>query len=183
MLEQAKGEFLAIQDHDDVWTPEKLEHQVDFLQKHEEFVACGTGYLEYYSSNQTGYFITLPEKTNFAWHTSLVFRKTSQRYETSNPYLCDLNFMKQILSEGGDKIANLPEIAVLHYNKKHLNNYSFQWAKFSWQNLKRALKLRLLSRFLIDLLPANFHSKVDRLIFSVRYGGMKTEKEIKSDSA
>ena len=89
--------------------------------------------------------------------------------------------MKKILSDGGDKIANLSEIAVLHYNKKHLNNYSFQRAKFSWNNLKRAVKLHLISRFLIDLLPAKLHSKVDRLIFSLKYGGMKTEKEIKSD--
>ena len=181
LLEQTKGEYVAIQDHDDVWTPEKIEHQIIFLQNHEEFVACGTGYLEYYSANQTGFFITLPEKTNYAWHTSLVFRKTSKRYETSNNYLCDLNFMKKILCDGGDKIANLSEIAVLHYNKKHLNNYSFQRAKFSWKNLKRAVKLHLISRFLIDLLPAKLHSKVDRLIFSLRYGGMKTEKEIKSD--
>ena len=65
LLDQTKGEYIAIQDHDDVWTPEKIEHQVAFLQHHEEFVACGTGYLEYYSANQTGYLITLSEKTNY----------------------------------------------------------------------------------------------------------------------
>ena len=53
LLDQAKGEYIAIQDHDDVWTSEKIEQQIAFLQNHKEFVACGTGYLEYYSANQT----------------------------------------------------------------------------------------------------------------------------------
>ena len=180
LLDQAKGEYIAIQDHDDVWTSEKIEQQIAFLQNHKEFVACGTGYLEYYSAHQTGFFITLPKKTNYARHTSLVFRKSSKRYETSNNYLCDFYFMKKILSDRKNKIANLPEIAVLHYNKKHLNNYSFQRAKFSWKNLKRAVNLHLISRFFIDLLPATLHSKVDRLIFSLRYGE-KNYQEIKNE--
>ena len=88
--------------------------------------------------------------------------------------------MKKILSDRENKIVNLPEIAVLHYNKKHLNNYSFQRAKFSWDNLKRAVNLHLISRFFIDLLPAKWHAKVDRLIFSLRYGE-KNYQEIKNE--
>jgi glycosyltransferase involved in cell wall biosynthesis len=45
-LAQARGEYIAILDDDDDWNlPEKLERQVDFLDSHPEYVACGGGYV------------------------------------------------------------------------------------------------------------------------------------------
>jgi glycosyltransferase involved in cell wall biosynthesis len=40
-ISQARGEFLALLDHDDLWHPEKLERQMAFLEK-ENCVACVT---------------------------------------------------------------------------------------------------------------------------------------------
>ena len=41
-LANAKGEFVAFLDHDDLWTPEKLQRQVDLFSNHPEigFVFC-----------------------------------------------------------------------------------------------------------------------------------------------
>mgnify|MGYP001236536432 CR=1 FL=1 len=41
-LTNAKGEFVAFLDHDDLWTPEKLQRQVDLFSNHPEigFVFC-----------------------------------------------------------------------------------------------------------------------------------------------
>ena len=32
-MREAKGEWIAFLDSDDLWTPEKLEHQIDFMKK------------------------------------------------------------------------------------------------------------------------------------------------------
>jgi glycosyltransferase involved in cell wall biosynthesis len=45
-LKMARGEYIAILDDDDAWSfPEKLALQVDFLDRHPEYVACGGGYI------------------------------------------------------------------------------------------------------------------------------------------
>ncbi|MFT4825726.1 MAG: glycosyltransferase involved in cell wall biosynthesis [Halioglobus sp.] len=40
LLEHAKYQWIAFQDSDDIWMPQKLEKQMDFLQKNPEFDAC-----------------------------------------------------------------------------------------------------------------------------------------------
>jgi glycosyltransferase involved in cell wall biosynthesis len=45
-LALASGEYIAILDDDDAWSePDKLARQVDFLDRHPEYVACGGGYI------------------------------------------------------------------------------------------------------------------------------------------
>lgn len=44
LIELAKGEFLAIFDHDDVSLPDRLEKQVSFLNAHPEIGVCGSAY-------------------------------------------------------------------------------------------------------------------------------------------
>ena len=41
-LDESRGRFIALLDHDDLWMPEKLAAQVVFMQQHPECVACGT---------------------------------------------------------------------------------------------------------------------------------------------
>jgi len=44
-LERARGEYIAILDDDDYWSDrEKLARQVEFLDRHAEYVGCGGGY-------------------------------------------------------------------------------------------------------------------------------------------
>jgi len=38
LLDKAQGEYIAIQDHDDIWHSEKLEKQIDFLQKNKKYI-------------------------------------------------------------------------------------------------------------------------------------------------
>src|SRR5690242_18037456 len=45
-LMQATGPYIAILDDDDYWSdPDKLVRQVDFLDAHPDYVACGGGYV------------------------------------------------------------------------------------------------------------------------------------------
>lgn len=41
-LKRAKGSYIAFQDSDDVWVPEKIEKQVAFLEKEQKYGACFT---------------------------------------------------------------------------------------------------------------------------------------------
>jgi len=48
-LESCKGEYVAILEGDDYWTsPDKLQKQVDFLDKHPECVICFHNVMEFY---------------------------------------------------------------------------------------------------------------------------------------
>jgi len=52
-LGMAQGEYIAILDDDDVWSiPDKLDMQVDFLDRHSDYVACGGGYVVINQQNQ-----------------------------------------------------------------------------------------------------------------------------------
>lgn len=49
LLELAKGEYIAIFDHDDISLPERLEKQVDFLDKNPGTGIVGTNFIKYSS--------------------------------------------------------------------------------------------------------------------------------------
>lgn len=55
LIRMAKGEYLAIFDHDDVSLPERLEKQVAFLDAHPEVGVLGTGIREIPSGREVHY--------------------------------------------------------------------------------------------------------------------------------
>lgn len=40
----ARGKYIAVMDADDVALPERLERQVEYMEKHSDVLACGTAY-------------------------------------------------------------------------------------------------------------------------------------------
>jgi glycosyltransferase involved in cell wall biosynthesis len=46
-IQSSKGEFVAFLDSDDRWLPDKLQIQMDYLQKSQETGSCSTGYYKY----------------------------------------------------------------------------------------------------------------------------------------
>ncbi len=151
LLEEAQWEYIAIQDHDDIWHPEKLMKQMDFLQANPEYIGCGTKTIMYYEWDKKYFEYSLWEKNYYTIHPSLVFRKTNHekritknafRYDTSETeYMCDAWSLKNNLCHGEKLIYNLEESLTLHLIKKWSTNYSYRWHKLSWINIKRVYSL------------------------------------------
>ena len=57
LLDNAKGEYIAIQDHDDIWHPEKLKEQIKFLEENKNYVWCWTGCLQYFEWSKSWFFL------------------------------------------------------------------------------------------------------------------------------
>lgn len=129
LLEKAQGEYIAINDHDDIWHSEKLEKQIEYLKKYKGYVGCGTAIINWYEEFQKGILRTQPKEFTIAWHTSLVYRNEGFRYDTSKTVGTDFFFMQNILCKNGKKIHNFPEPYVLRRIWKGQKNLSSAWMK------------------------------------------------------
>ena len=153
LLDKAKWEYIAIQDHDDVWHPSKIKKQVDFLEKNGDYLWSWTWYIEYYCKSEIGFLCDVnPKEDSRVNHTSLVFRKNAKRYDITNDYLSDILFMKKILCENKKKLYILPWILTLHYCKENWENYSSQWFNINLQNVKRHFYVHWFSLYHLWLL-------------------------------
>jgi glycosyltransferase involved in cell wall biosynthesis len=141
LLEQAKWDYIAIQDHDDIWHTEKLQKQVEFLESHPEYVGCGTNTIMYYEADQKYFEYYLGQDNYYTIHPSLLFRYDGQfRYDTSGTeYMCDAYSLKYNLCHGEKKIANIREPLTLHLIKKTSGNYSYRWHKLNMSNMQLSL--------------------------------------------
>lgn len=90
-LREAKGEYIARQDDDDVSNPLRLEREVDFLDKNREYALVGTLANVFDDNGVWGTFDNpeKPTKDNFYWnspfmHPTIMIRKIA--YDTVNGY-------------------------------------------------------------------------------------------------
>jgi len=136
LLDKAQGEYIAIQDHDDIWHSEKLEKQIDFLQKNKKYIWCGTKTLMYYESDKKWFEYFLWKETYYTLHPSLVFRNQWQRYPEDKIYMNDAYFQKKILCRWKKLIYNIDEVLTMHRVKSGAKNYSYKWFQYSIATLR-----------------------------------------------
>lgn len=81
-LSEASGEYIARQDDDDISKPERLEKQVDFMDKNPEFTIVGTCADVYDDNGIWGQYSVPeePQKEDFLWnspfmHPTMMMRK------------------------------------------------------------------------------------------------------------
>lgn len=139
LLDHANWKYIAIQDHDDIWHPEKIKLQIDFLEKNKKYIWCWTWTLMYFWKSERWYIVdNININTNKVIHTSLVFRNDwFSRYDAKNDFLWDTYFMKNILCWWWKKMKTIWKILTLHYYKESWDNYSEQRFKFNLKNIKR----------------------------------------------
>ncbi len=138
LIDKSKGKYIAIQDHDDIWHSEKLNIQIEFLETNLQYIWSWTWSMMYYSISKLWFFYDDKEyDTTKVIHTSLVFRNNWFHYDTKNDFLCDWFFMQNILTKWKKILKVHPEVLNLHYYKQNWTNYSEQWFKINWNNIKR----------------------------------------------
>jgi glycosyltransferase involved in cell wall biosynthesis len=149
LLGKAVGKYVAIQDHDDIWHSGKIKRQVEFLEENGHFVGCGTAIINYYEKYDTYLLRRRQTISNIAWHTSLVFRNSLERYDTSPRIANDFLFMKNTLCQRHRLIHNFSDPLVLRRIRTDGTNLSSRWIN------ARSLGDIILARIpLIDKLPA-----------------------------
>jgi glycosyltransferase involved in cell wall biosynthesis len=142
LLEKATWDYIAIQDHDDLWHPRKLQAQVDFLQAHMEYMGCGTTTMMYYEADNRYFEYTIKSPSYYTLHPSVMYRRVpSFRYDTTNNYMCDAYSLKYNLCGGKKLLANIPHPLTIHIIKGNYSNMSYQWFSFSWANMRRIVDI------------------------------------------
>jgi len=192
LLEKAQWEYIAIQDHDDIWHPDKLEKQMDFLENHRNYIGCGTKTIMYYEWDKKYFEYFLWKENYYTVHPWLLFRyDRSFRYDTTETeYMCDAWSLKNNLCHGEKLICNLDESLTLHLIKKWSTNYSYKWHKLTWMNIKRAyyvhsplyatltlgweIKRKILYPILQTLWLGKMIDPIERIPFQIFWNQIKT---------
>ncbi len=158
LLDKARGEYVAIQDHDDIWFPEKLMKQVEFLESNLEFIACGTDTFYFFEKRKMLILNTKQGVTNFVDHTSLIFRNRGFRYDPKHT-LADELFEKKTLSKSG-KIGCIQDPLTVHRIKSDGTNLSSIRFSFNWRHIQDFFSVNEISfisiLYLFDLISRKF---------------------------
>ncbi len=139
LLEKAQGDYVAIQDHDDIWLSTKVEKQAQFLNNNNKFIACGTN--TYYFHEKDNIFILNKKlfEVNFVDHTSLMFRNSGFKYDIEH-MSPDEYFEKKILASQG-KIACLQDVLTIHRIRSDNKNLSLSRCSCTIDNIKQFFSL------------------------------------------
>ncbi|MDD2891803.1 MAG: glycosyltransferase family 2 protein [Candidatus Gracilibacteria bacterium] len=161
LLKRAKGEYIAIQDHDDIWHPEKLARQVAFLDENNEYVGCACTMVMYYEADRKYFEYFLGDTTDYALHPSIVYRnKANLRYDVNIPYMTDAYFLKQTLCQGQKRIHNLRDSLALHIVKGAHGNYSYRWFQLNMANIRRIIQVHGHSLYSLVVLGFEIQRKI-----------------------
>ncbi|QWN35854.1 glycosyltransferase family 2 protein [Cobetia sp. 4B] len=172
--EEAKGEYIANLDADDVAYPERLKLQTNFLDNNLDhaWVGCGE---ERRDSQRDEHINRVYPLTDFEirkqcakcipyTHSGITFRKSlideGINYDPTQPYLIDFEFFLRVAKKY--KVANLPEILACRY----VRNESFFQSRFKTQKQNRRLaRFGLQSVFWFRLSPHYIVYPIARLIY------------------
>jgi glycosyltransferase involved in cell wall biosynthesis len=133
LLDKARGAYIAIQDHDDIWFTEKIKKQVKFLEENKQILACGTETFYYYEKRKLFILDKCQGFVDFVNHTSLIFRNKSFRY-SAKYLLTDEHFEKKVLG-GDNRIFCIGEPLTVHRIIGDGKNFSHRRFSFSRKNL------------------------------------------------
>jgi len=157
LLKYCKGDYIAIQDHDDLWMKEKLKEQVDFLTNN-NYLAVGSNILYYYEKFDKFVPNTRCSEPNSVPHTTLMFRNNGFKYNTNYDF-ADEHFQKKILFKKG-KIKCLNKFLAIRRMRFDNNNLSIQRTKLNFKKTKELLYLNYNNpKYLISILKNNIFPK------------------------
>lgn len=158
--EEARGDYIANLDADDIAYPERLEKQVAFLDAHQDhaWVGCGEERRDSQRNEHVSRLYPLTDedirhqcaKCIPYTHSGITFRRSlieeGINYDPAQPYLIDFEFFLRVARRY--KVANLPEVLACRY----VRNESFFQSRFKTSRQNRRLaRFGLLSVFWFSL--------------------------------
>ena len=171
LLKMARGEYLAVMDHDDISLPKRFEKQVEFLDTHPRVGVVGCQYMRIVSHKQNAYPIKHSGIVNgilqgscFILHPASMIRKQvllKNNVEYEEMYSPCEDFMLWARLIKYTKFYNLPEI--LFQYRDHSENTSSLQAKL--MAIKGQEVLRFIHREYPKSLIMAFLSKTIRFFF------------------
>jgi glycosyltransferase involved in cell wall biosynthesis len=134
-IEQARGEFIARMDADDIATIDRIEQQIDFLISNPDHGICGTNYIQIDRNGKLISKVSLPLTNidaqtflffgNCFCHSSMIIRASLIRlfqYRAEFLVCEDYDLWSRMAKK--TKVANLPHFSILY--RIHEQNISIQ---------------------------------------------------------
>lgn len=138
LLKKSSWEYIAIQDHDDIWHSHKLKIQISFLEKNTKYKGCWTNTVMYYEYDKKYFLYSLKRNNYYTIHPSLVFRYDPYfKYDQTLTYFWDAYSQKFHLCKWDKKIYTIETPLTLHIIKDNYQNYSYSWFKISHSCIQR----------------------------------------------
>ena len=132
LFQNTRGKYIALTHGDDYWTdPLKLQKQVDFLEKNNDFSICFTDYLVFDENNKKFNYPELKKKykkksvlsrndiilSNFIPTASVMFKARKEVFSKLDPNLYPGDWFLHILNSEYGKIKFLPFETIVY--RKH----------------------------------------------------------------
>lgn len=173
LIERANGEYVAIQDHDDIWHEQKIKLQVDVLEQNSDYVGCGgQSMILYENKNKVAVKKESDADTvsSTVPHTTLIFRNDGYYYHTSIDYKTDIFFMEEILGQDGNLFL-IGKPLHLSLVREDNDNLMFEWTNGFPSNViryfwKTGNWKRLSWGLLMTLLPVSVAKQLKRQLFN-----------------
>lgn len=150
-IERAAGSYIAFLDSDDLWHPEKLVKQIEFMQKHGSALSY-TGYRKFNSEEFMGTIIP-PEKVNYRklLNSNVIgcltaiydVEKLGKVYMPIIRKRQDMALWLKILKEV-PYAYGLPEVLAYYRVDSGMSKNKFEMLKWQWKLYRDVEKLSLL---------------------------------------
>ena len=170
LLGHAKGRFVAILDHDDLWHRDKTRLQVDFLEKYPDVPGCGAQTYVWWERTGRVSRWKARERDSHTFHLTLMFRnRRDWRYDESLVFRADGHFTKYVLCAEGRQLYNFQRPLAVWRMRADRSNLSRRWhsVKLLWSYWHRThehietlkgIFARLLPNEVLDYLLCARHS-------------------------
>ena len=153
LIKKAKGDYVAVQDHDDLWFENKLEKQVIFLERNKQYIGCGASVYYYFQSDNKFYPKINEGVKKKVTHTTLMFRNKLGITYNASKTLADEHFMSVILKGDLYQLREPLTIRRIWSNGMNLSEKRF---KLNMKTINELKELHIKPLYMIDLLSRRF---------------------------